>query len=379
MNQANPRSSSKPNGISIVVPVEGRVKLLGELLASLVEAKHSCFIPVETIIVDSSRGATARAIQELCSRYLTRYLVGPKNVRRKRNLGIQGAKYDIVLFLDSDVIVDRELLQRHAAAYELPETGGLLGKVKFIDGSGPSWNLIRNSRYMDCFSFADRMTHAPWGPCANISYRREVLTQIGGFDETFPGLLGADDVDLGLRVCDRGFLIACDPQCIALHNYRTWGRLIDVVRRGYRWGRMHAHLCLRHEDRLRLEWPRAELCLMVVLALSLIQSVMSSSYLPVAVSALACLLYYGLMAVSPYQGVTRGLRYPYRLGIEILNSVFEIGLIMEALTIMRPSLAIRKLKYADRQLIRERPVRLWSQLALYLTLLSYGFGLQVLR
>ncbi len=98
--------------VSVVVPTRDRPEVLNQLLQSL--AAQS-FAPLETIIVDDSPAETARSVvtafepnfRGLGSQL--RYVRGTGDGNTSaRNIGISIAKGDSVLFLDDDVILERD-------------------------------------------------------------------------------------------------------------------------------------------------------------------------------------------------------------------------------------------------------------------------------
>ena len=101
---------------SIVIPTWNRSKLVDALLKSLYEERRDYTDgETEVLIVDSSRGEEKASIVESCSKYDAQYIEGDDSVRKKRNKGIDLAKYEYILFIDSDVTVRPGLLRSHAA------------------------------------------------------------------------------------------------------------------------------------------------------------------------------------------------------------------------------------------------------------------------
>src|SRR4029453_3711949 len=63
----------------------------------------------------------------------------------------------------------------------------------------------------------------------NMSFRRDVLTRLGGFDEaldTGAPLPGGGDLDIFYRVVRSGHVLVSEPRCLVLHEHRRdYGRL----------------------------------------------------------------------------------------------------------------------------------------------------------
>lgn len=244
-------NSSYSDGISIIVPTECRVSLVGELVKSLKAARSTFALPSEVLIIDSSPENERKAIAEACLQLNAKLIDGPRNVREKRNLGIERARYSILLFLDSDCRATPEILTEHWACYHNGSEnvpGGVLGQTVFEGPKTWVWRMVKNSSLITQFTVAADEHAATWGPASNISFRHEVIDQVGSFDTSFPFRLGGDDLDLSYRVVRAGFTLQCNPASIVYHNRRTWNSLRAVLSRAFRWGRMDYYLFVKHPE-----------------------------------------------------------------------------------------------------------------------------------
>lgn len=242
--------SHYPDGISVVIPTEGRASLLDHLLQTLDKCRMAFPLPVEILVIDSSESQEQAMILESCKAICATYLTGPANVREKRNIGIRQAQYCVILFLDSDVRPGEQILEHHWSGYQRQEgkkVGGVLGLIRFEGPESWAWrNMISSSSLLSSFGYAEHLKNVVWGPTANISYLHEVLDQIGGFDTKFPFRLGCDDADLGYRVTQLGYTIVSSPGAIVYHTRSTWNNPWSVIKRSFRWGRMQYFLFKKH-------------------------------------------------------------------------------------------------------------------------------------
>jgi glycosyltransferase involved in cell wall biosynthesis len=188
---------------SVVIPTQGRFDLVEKLFSSLQRAITQSKVAVEIIIVDDSPQPERDEIVRLCQQYGARYLSGPQNVREKRNLGIEKSKGGIILFTDSDCEVTKNIFDEHLKLYTEADTAGVLGITEFKGKENNIWKIISRTMFLDSFSFAKTLykvtDSAPWGTCTNLSFRKEVLENVGKFDTAFPFRLGGDDTELGVR------------------------------------------------------------------------------------------------------------------------------------------------------------------------------------
>src|SRR4029453_15423409 len=116
-----------------------------------------------------------------------------------RNLGWRRATAEWVAFLDDDVVPGAAWLAELARDLDgLPsDVAASQGRVVVpMPGGGRPADWERNVRGLEM---------ARWAT-ADMAYRREVLVEVGGFDERFPRAY-REDADLGLRVVGAGYRI----------------------------------------------------------------------------------------------------------------------------------------------------------------------------
>ena len=235
-------------GISVVVPTEGRLEFLQELLESLTVARTSSPVEAEVIVVDSTQEPDMSRVKEAAFRFGAAYLDGSRDVRAKRNAGVAAARYSVVLFIDSDCQAASDLLAAHwrALAVDDRSVGGAAGLTSFVGEAGPAWRLVEGTSLVAQFSAPTAGADLRWAPCCNLSYKHQVLDEIGPFDTSLPHRLGGDDLDLSLRMTSAGYRLVSCPEAVVHHSRRTWNNMRAVLGRAYRWGRMHYHLLSRH-------------------------------------------------------------------------------------------------------------------------------------
>lgn len=146
-----------------------------------------------------------------------------RNLPRAGNVGITLARGRIVIFVDDDVIPCAGFVAKHIAAYTDPSVGGVMGRIR--QHTFPEWEPDPGPRDMGFNSFWNK--HFNWKtrrPIAmtrgcNMSFRRDVLFEIGGCDEQFVAEGMRWDTDLGYCVRDAGYTIMYDPDAWLEHLY----------------------------------------------------------------------------------------------------------------------------------------------------------------
>ena len=183
--------------VSLIIPHFNRADLLAAAIASVRAQSEANW---EVIVVDD--GSEAQQWER------TRALAGPqirvlqrrdgcKGPSRCRNLGLQAATGDYVLFLDSDDLLAPWCLeQRVQAAAERPDHDlWVFPVLLFTNQPGDldlQWNVLENSRAdLDRFLQSDPSWHT-----SSPLWRREKLFALGGFNEA---VCYGDDADLHLR------------------------------------------------------------------------------------------------------------------------------------------------------------------------------------
>lgn len=215
--------------------------LLQSIKVSLSDFKAPC----EVILLDNSFETQRAAMESLAERYNALYQIGSDNLSEKRNHGIELAQYDVVLFLDSDCTVAPDLLQRHYDSYEGMNIAGCLGKVTFVGQNTFLWKAVERTSVLSCFDLPKFHDTVSWGPTSNISFQRNVLTEIGGFDPGF-SRPGGEDVDLGFRLKKAGGTIVCNSQAAVYHSKETWASFGQVFRRFMAYGAADSLLIRKH-------------------------------------------------------------------------------------------------------------------------------------
>ncbi len=216
--------------ISIIIPTYNRKELLRKCLNSI----WNCILPscgYEVVVVDdgSSDGTLEYLKQESLVRanlvVLSQNNSGPATAR---NAGAKKAKGDILAFTDDDCVVSAQWLSAI-------EEGMLSNKYLALEGP------VKSDTYKNISPLTHIIEHE--GPkgfmTCNLTVKKNVFEQIGGFDENFMNA-AHEDVDLCLRVLKFGEIGYVSTMEI-IHPARRYNWLKEIVRsykyaKGYVYG-----------------------------------------------------------------------------------------------------------------------------------------------
>ena len=326
---AGPTATTVP-GISVVVPVFERLRLLENLLRTLDRERNGLASLSEVIVSDSSPEQLVPDMKGLCHSFSARYVRSrSRNPAVARNDGIAAAKYPIVLFVDSDCEAEPGLFAAHLAAYRCSKTGGVTGVTRFTGENGPGYRLMECTPFVRPFLFPVTQKNVSWAPASNISYRREVLDAAGGFDERIPAN-GGEDVMLGWKVTGAGHEILCSPDAVVTHAKETWNGLMAVLRRAVKWGRADCHIVLAFPSRTRTAPHFAALSFLISLPATAFLAFVFGGYWLFApagwlAAAVAC------KALHEARCGRSAAPFLPRMGGALLILAFEISYVLECL------------------------------------------------
>ena len=216
---------------SVVIATSNRGPSLRDLLGAL---RHQTFGDFEVIVVKGpSKDDTDRVLADWAADI--RVVDNPElNLSRSRNLGIDVASGEIVAFIDDDAIPEPDWLESLMACFQDEGVGGAGGFVYDMTGINMQFRYAVCDRAgrpdFDRLPPFDEFSRPGADPCiylqgTNMSFRREALEAVGGFDENIEYVW--DDVDIAMQVIDAGWRILPLGGAAVLHKV-----LPSALRRG---------------------------------------------------------------------------------------------------------------------------------------------------
>lgn len=234
---------------SVIVPVFNRPDEVDELLSSLCTQTFKDF---EVIIVeDGSNVPCAEVVRRYDGRLDVHYYAKPNSgPSQSRNYGVERAKGEYVIILDSDVVlpegylqaVDDELLRQPCDAFGGPDRAhsSFTPTQKAINYAMTSFfttgGIRGGKKKMDKF----------YPRSFNMGVRTEVYRALNGFSNMRFG----EDIDFSTRIFKGGYACRLFPDAWVWHKRRT--DLRKFFRQVHNSGIARIHLTKRHPGTLKL-------------------------------------------------------------------------------------------------------------------------------
>jgi hypothetical protein len=218
--------------ISVVVPAFNAAAYLSRCIDALALSS----VEFELIVVDdaSTDSAAIKVMQRAGSGYLRLEQNGGPGVAR--NAGARVARGELVVFIDSDVVVERTTIEELARVFaEEPEVDACFGSYDDKPDATSVVSTWRNLLHHYVHQTGPRDATTFWAGCGAV--RREVFLALGGYDERF-GRPSIEDIELGMRLCAAKHRIRLAPR-IQVKHLKRWrlGEMVrvDVTRRAIPW------------------------------------------------------------------------------------------------------------------------------------------------
>lgn len=237
--------------ISVIIAAYNAEKFLAKVLDSVYEQSR---LPDEIIIVDDGSTDNTRKIAEEYKEEASKtfpgiryHLIVQKNKgpAAASNVAIGNAKGEYIVSVDSDAIVDKDLIEKCVDEMEKDRSIGAVGGYIRTANKDKFWARIMGYdleyRYDHIGGLKTPkawMTHI--SPC-NTVYRKEVFDKTGGFSETFGH---THDVDFSYRLTAAGYKIlllkttGCEHYCkesfssYIRQNYKyAYGRMMLISKK----------------------------------------------------------------------------------------------------------------------------------------------------
>ena len=220
---------------SVVIPTKGRLAPLRKTLESLREADP---LPDEVLVIDADEQSSARQlVLELQDAQLSlHYVHTAPSLTMQRNIGIDRASGDVVVFLDDDVVgATGWVIEHHTERVGGPRS---FFRRLVLPGSRRQPGRFTRYGYPRYVVVADEPCDVEFMPGCFMSARRRTAEKVR-FDERLGAYALAEDEDFSYRLSRLGRVVYL-PDVVVVHeklgfrsfDSRDFGRLV-VKNRAY--------------------------------------------------------------------------------------------------------------------------------------------------
>ncbi len=209
-----------PLPVAVVVTHYDQPVQLARTLAAL---QRQTLMPVEVVVADDG-SPTPPVVPDGVS-----VVTQPDRGFRAaaaRNLGARGTSAPVIVFLDADTTPEPGCLAALTARVSASPDVLAVGRRRHADLSGTGEELPEPTWLSDGYAQTDDLLAADGRSfrfvlSAVMACRRELLDQVGGFDERYVGY-GGEDWDLAYRAWNAGALLVHERSAVAWHDGPSW-------------------------------------------------------------------------------------------------------------------------------------------------------------
>jgi glycosyltransferase involved in cell wall biosynthesis len=231
---------------SVIIPTFNREKFLRPTLQRLIQQEHNG-LRYEIVVVDSGIDDTEQYVSSLKSgsQVPIRYkkIANSKNRSNLRNTGAALAVGKVLIFLDNDMLVCPDFVQKHFLKHKIGESNIYMGVrrslIRFEMNPFLMSLLINDFNNMASLPYYDDVRLESVGPdlslpvgwkylfSHNFSVKKDVFEDAGGFAIDFGEKWGFEDVELGYRLALKGSQFFIDNQIILYHQPHIEQSIVD--------------------------------------------------------------------------------------------------------------------------------------------------------
>jgi len=195
--------ANNEHSISVIILTKNSEETIAKCLESIF---NQTIKPDEVIVIDGhSKDNTLKFVKQFSVKLFIEPGLG---YGYARNYGVQKAKGDIIFFIDSDCYAEPNWIEKALPHFKDPNIVGVTGPTllwntehacaRFLAYIGGRMEKHRSRRYVEI------------APTMNLAIRRNVIFDVGGFDET---LIRGEDTDLTYRIT-RQHKIIYEPEAV---------------------------------------------------------------------------------------------------------------------------------------------------------------------
>jgi cellulose synthase/poly-beta-1,6-N-acetylglucosamine synthase-like glycosyltransferase len=229
-------------GISVLIPAYNEEKVIRRTLRTVLKSNYNNF---EVILIDD--GSTDKTAS-IAKKFNIKIVNGKHNGKSESlNLGMKFAKFDFIVSLDADTLVDRNFLKEIINPFS-DETVGATNGMAFIKPS----RIIEHFQAVEFYfnnlirdSFSKVFNNGIWFFGAAACFRKSLLKKLDGFSTK----VLTEDMDISLRIFEHGFKVITVEN--AHYHTRAANNLKELFVQRMRWFFGGLQCMTKHKKLLR--------------------------------------------------------------------------------------------------------------------------------
>jgi len=196
--------------VSVIIPVYNPSPEFFDCLTALARSTHA---PFEVIIVDDCSTPPV----DLSSTPLTVTLIradeslGPGGAR---NLAATKAHGELLLFIDADVVIERDTIQKIVVRFEGDAHIAALSGLYTYRSNYDNLSSVYHNLYIE-YKQHHVPEDGPYADTAILGVRKEIFDAAGGFRTA---MFTGEDLEFGYRLYSEGYKVCCDPRVRVSHH-----------------------------------------------------------------------------------------------------------------------------------------------------------------
>lgn len=195
--------------LSVIIPVRNDTGNLSECLAHL---RRSTRVPDEIVVVDDASDEPVELTADDVRVMRLKEQSGPA---AGRNRGAEAAQGDLLVFVDADVFVHPDTLERTERLFEKQDVGAAVGVFEDHRGYGSFFSDYKNL-WMK-FSYENCPRRAALFYTSYAAIRSEIFREAGGFDVRYRRP-STEDTAFGNTLWEMGVRPVIAPELQVFHN-----------------------------------------------------------------------------------------------------------------------------------------------------------------
>ncbi len=223
-------TKSLPDGISVVIPNYNGIALFPQTLPPLLAVMQDANLPYEIIVSDD--GSTDDSVDYLKTHYKEISVVQGevnKGFSGACNRGIRAARYDLVLLLNSDIILTKGYFSHQLKYFQREDTFGVMGRIigwddeKIQDAARlPVFQGLKVKTSVNYLltPMKGESLYTFYLSGANALIDRKKLMELDGFDELYSPFY-IEDCDLSFRAWRLGWKCYYENKAVCRHQTST--------------------------------------------------------------------------------------------------------------------------------------------------------------